>query len=537
MAVTSNFALNPSFEGVAGSFEVARNYHVNPGAVASTSGFAFYDGAGGNTASMSLVNAEWSLSGSAARVTWASVVNSEGDINAVVGPIAGVGTVTTVVFRWVASRSGMVIGAPEAYDENVGYIATTARSRSSNLTAMAGEVVEDWVTFAIPQGATADLQLFVDVIGKQAGDFVEMSMADAHLGVYQPDRQWFSDAYSPDSDLMPSLSGTASVLRAIGVSGLAASDASRGWNIASSQWASSGVRSVRNYRPAPGVADSFIRIPTNWFPGFAPGKVYGVKAKVRLAAPLSGATVGPNQQPTRLRRFMAVFGGVGELGSPDQYPNEPGVHEIQWIFTVPESATGLTAFRVYSGHSFGDHWVDDVLVVTADTEAEAQAMLAGPFWWGDSPTETRPDGYTRRSWWEGTPNNSVSVRGEWEPGVLSGWIAAHTGMPSLRVTVPGPVYAGDRLLVNTSRLPALISDPLAPLGVPTVYRQGEHEVTLVRPDTGFHMVTDRDGRTGVRIVLLGDDATEQGTGVSLFEPDTGHGEKPQLQPSAPRRPG
>ncbi|MFT0849032.1 hypothetical protein VR010_14945 [Actinomycetaceae bacterium L2_0104] len=85
----------------------------------------------------------------------------------------------------------------------------------------------------------------------------------------------------------------------------------------------------------------------------------------------------------------------------------------------------------------------------------------------------------------------------------------------------GPVYAGDRLLINPTRLPALISDPLAPPGVPTVYRQGEHHVTLVRPDTGFHMVTDRDGRTGVRIALLGDDATDPDTGLSLFAPDTG----------------
>ena len=110
---------------------------------------------------------------------------------------------------------------------------------------------------------------------------------------------------------------------------------------------------------------------------------------------------------------------------------------------------------------------------------------------------------------------------------MIGWIAAHTGLPSLKLVDLGPVYAGDRLLINPSGLPALISDPLAPPGVPIVYRQGEHHVTLVRPDAGFHMVTDRDGRTGVRIALLGDDATEQGTGVSFFEPDTGHGDIPQ----------
>ena len=124
-------------------------------------------------------------------------------------------------------------------------------------------------------------------------------------------------------------------------------------------------------------------------------------------------------------------------------------------------------------------------------------------------------------------NPSVSVRGVLEPGVLSGWIATHTGMPSLRVTVPGPVYAGDRLLINPAQLPVLVSDPLAPPGVPVVYRQGENQVTLTRPDTGFHMVTDRDGRTAVRIALLGDDATDQGTGVSFFEPDTDHEDIPQ----------
>ena len=171
--------------------EAARNYHRNPGAV-STEGFGFYSGGSGNAVSMSLVNAGWSLSERAASVTWTDVGSSEGDIHAVVGPIAGVGTVVTVVFRWVASRSGMVMGAPRVYDGNVGHITTTARSRSANLTAMAGEVVEDWATFAIPQGATADLRLYVAVIAKQPGDSVDMSMADAYIGEYQPDREWFS---------------------------------------------------------------------------------------------------------------------------------------------------------------------------------------------------------------------------------------------------------------------------------------------------------------------------------------------------------
>ena len=308
-----------------------RNLHTNPGAV-STEGFGFYSGGSGNAASMSTVGAEWSPSGSVARVTWTGVVSSEGDFNAFVGPIAGVGTVVTVVFRWVASRSGMVMGAPGAYDENVGYIATTARSRSSNLTTVAGEVVKDWATFAIPQWATANLQMYLGVIGKQAGDFVEMSMADAYVGEYQPDRGWV---------------------------------------------------------------------------------------------------------------------------------------------------------------------------------------------WGDLPDETRPDGYVRQYSWEGARNNSVSVRGDWELPAFFGWIATHTGLPSLRVTEPGPIYAGSRLLARAPDEGAIISDPLAPLGSPVEYRQGDHAVTLMRPDDGQHMVTDPTGRRAVRIALLGDDATDPDTGLSLFTPDTG----------------
>ena len=104
---------------------------------------------------------------------------------------------------------------------------------------------------------------------------------------------------------------------------------------------------------------------------------------------------------------------------------------------------------------------------------------------------------------------------------MIGWIAAHTGLPSLKLVDLGPVYAGDRLLVNPSRLPALVSDPLAPLGVPVEYRQGDNRVTLTRPDGGRHMVTDPTGRHAVRIGLLGDDATDPDTGLSLFTPDTG----------------
>ena len=110
---------------------------------------------------------------------------------------------------------------------------------------------------------------------------------------------------------------------------------------------------------------------------------------------------------------------------------------------------------------------------------------------------------------------------------MIGWIAEHTGLPSLYITTLGAVYAGDRLLVAPDTVPALVSDPLAPLGTPVVYRQGATTVTLTGADPGYHMVVSSDGRTAARIALLGDDGTTQGSGLSLFEPDSDHEDIPQ----------
>ena len=110
---------------------------------------------------------------------------------------------------------------------------------------------------------------------------------------------------------------------------------------------------------------------------------------------------------------------------------------------------------------------------------------------------------------------------------MIGWIAEHTGLPSLHITNLGAVYAGDRLLINPDTVPALVSDPLAPLGTPVTYRQGSSTVTLTAADPGYHMVASSDGRLTARIALLGDDGTSQGSGLSLFEPDSDHEDIPQ----------
>lgn len=85
---------------------------------------------------------------------------------------------------------------------------------------------------------------------------------------------------------------------------------------------------------------------------------------------------------------------------------------------------------------------------------------------------------------------------------LSGWVATHTGMPSVTPSAAGPVYAGDRLLtvVDTAHVGVPVSDPLAPVGEPVTYTQGPSRVTLTRTapvgsirDLGW--VTTESGRT------------------------------------------
>ncbi len=84
----------------------------------------------------------------------------------------------------------------------------------------------------------------------------------------------------------------------------------------------------------------------------------------------------------------------------------------------------------------------------------------------------------------------------YRPNDPYGWIATHTGLPSIFTKHSGPVYAGQRLLINAPRGGAAVSDPLALPGVPVTYRQGDWTVTLTRPAgrAWEALLTDADGR-------------------------------------------
>ncbi|KRC37530.1 hypothetical protein [Oerskovia sp. Root22] len=80
--------------------------------------------------------------------------------------------------------------------------------------------------------------------------------------------------------------------------------------------------------------------------------------------------------------------------------------------------------------------------------------------------------------------------------IITAWVATHTGLPSLQVSGPGVVRAGDRVVAALGTGTHLLSDPLAPIGVPVVYTLGASTATLTRaPLPGrWGSVTDARGR-------------------------------------------
>lgn len=101
---------------------------------------------------------------------------------------------------------------------------------------------------------------------------------------------------------------------------------------------------------------------------------------------------------------------------------------------------------------------------------------------------------------------------------LVGFVARHTGLPSLRITSAGPVYAGDRLL-TVARSGDVVSDLLAPAGEPVTYRQGARQVTLRRATTSprFASVVGLNGRGLHRCWWRADgDKTSWSSPASIF---------------------
>lgn len=103
--------------------------------------------------------------------------------------------------------------------------------------------------------------------------------------------------------------------------------------------------------------------------------------------------------------------------------------------------------------------------------------------------------------------------------IITAWVATHTGLPSLRVSGPGAVRAGDRVVATLGAGAHLLSDPLAPAGVETIYTLDASTATLTRRAAGRRraIVTDARGR-GTELAELADtgDSTDWDPGATRF---------------------
>lgn len=107
---------------------------------------------------------------------------------------------------------------------------------------------------------------------------------------------------------------------------------------------------------------------------------------------------------------------------------------------------------------------------------------------------------------------------------FTGWVARHTGMPTMRLTTTAGVRAEVRAKAGAQEWvawaqigtgsPAIFSDPLAPVGQETTYTLGSRSVRLTRRPLGGHVITDEHGRLVVHMRVTGDDSVSHATGIT-----------------------
>lgn len=403
----TNLAPNGGFEYPGGEVVVQRNEALDPGATAAASQWAGWAG-NGNVARNEIVPAAWSLSGTARRLTWTTVANAgSGDVSLSVVQAAapwGQGQTVTVVYRTRVSRAGIRVASPGVYVESGATITPIARSRNVGVGPAPDETLLDWITFLIPESVTANIRALNTILNKQAGDYVEQSMADIYYGSYQPDRPWFSGSYSPDPDLTARWTGTAnaSTSELVGVLPLGPFEYGGTYarRILSEQWADTGSRSVRIV-PYTTSNDTYCPIGRDVGGlrlGMVPGQTYTAIGVCKLTSSQEGTL---NTSARRLVFYSRPDVGSYTVIQSDQPPNEPGVYPVRLTFTVPPDAT--EAFiRAYNGASAGngDVWWDSVAVVPG--------VYDGPFFDGDTPRVVLADNTIATHEWLGIPGQSAT---------------------------------------------------------------------------------------------------------------------------------
>ena len=394
--VATNLFTNPDFERTSGTVEVWRNYMYDPNGMSPQ--WSFWGGTG-NTVSNTTVDAPWSKSGKARRAEWSGVVkNDTGDVSMrIVDSLAAgtlVGTRITAVKRTLVEVAGIPLGPPTLVADSGSIVpATISRSRSSAVVSDGVTVIEDWVTFVVPENVPNGLRIYTDVRGYSQGFAVQQSMGDIYEGNYQPHRQWFSGTYSPDPDLTPSFTGATnnspSVLRGISLGSVTGGNERAVIQSESFDRDAKSLRVIRQGSMSNASAGALVWSPTA-----------SQVARVFTAAVYCTIPNGYDPKDDfvsfdRVCRGMYFLNGVGNGSKPGwvQAPSTPGKHLLRMVFVIEDTANNI---RLAGGGAIGQSVLFEGFTIVEGNHPELMPFSGS----------RRPSGYTSR--WTGAVNNSTS---------------------------------------------------------------------------------------------------------------------------------
>lgn len=168
--------------------------------------------------------------------------------------------------------------------------------------------------------------------------------------------------------------------------------------ISSTQWDSTGTKSLRIIPKGPAAWDSFYQLGGYAATNFIPGKTYTVLAKMRL----TGAQTGPLYGNARA---IEALTNVAVIAVSNQAPNAAGETILRTTFTVPLGVT-WAAVRIWNGAYMGggDVWVDDLLIV--------EGAYDGDYFDGSTADPAPPAGIPEpieQYVWSGTADASTSL--------------------------------------------------------------------------------------------------------------------------------
>lgn len=395
--VYTNRATNPSMEAASGTVEVRRNLVLNPNSASTVVGVSGY-GTGG--AGSNALTAGAGAGGTYANVQTWSTPGTAGGSAAYIASSSGsslvpvtAATVISVAVTMKVNQSGLTGAVTVDYFTSGGAAVGTSVTGTIVSLTSGVETQVSALNLTVPATA-ARIRIagrIINLAGTTAG--LTNTVSQPIVEIQPVIGPYFDGAFqaSPDSDLTASWTGTAnnsaSILSAPAVVGSASAFPERARRFQSTQWISSGTKSLR---VTPYTNNSYGEIA---LVGLTIGATYSVIYKRRTTVVLTGT---PNA--TYAGRFDIVSPNATSVTMTQSAPNTIGVYEVRGTFVA---ASTTHSIRLGHGYSAGDAWFDDLAVIEG---AYTDGYFSG------ATSDTHADGITTDFAWTGTANASTSTK-------------------------------------------------------------------------------------------------------------------------------